>query len=188
MFFKKKIKVEEVKQSLSNEIQRLNSNTCCFTGHRAQKLPWKFNENDERFLIMKEKAKAEIEKSIQNGYSNFMCGMALGFDMICAEIVLELKNKYSHIKLIAALPCQDQDKLWPQSQKDRYKKLLKNVDKIRCIYDNYTDGCMIERNEYMLNNSSLVIALFNGLPGGTQSTLLKAKKMGLNVITIKPII
>lgn len=186
MFSKKKIKVEDVKQTLSNEIQRMNSNTCCFTGHRSQKLPWKFNENDDRYVAMRNTAKIEIEKAIQNGYINFMCGMALGFDMICAEIVLELKAKYPQIKLIAAIPCKGQDKMWPQNQKDRYKVLLKQVDKIRCIYDGYVDGCMIERNEYMLNNSSMVIALFNGLPGGTQSTLSKANKQGLNVVIIKP--
>ena len=45
---------------------------------------------------------------------------------------------------------------------------------------------MIERNEYMLNNSSLVIALYNGLGGGTKSTIDKAKKKGIDVVVIKP--
>ena len=45
---------------------------------------------------------------------------------------------------------------------------------------------MLERNDYMLKNSSKVIALFNGEPGGTKSTILKAKKMGLDLIIIKP--
>ena len=45
---------------------------------------------------------------------------------------------------------------------------------------------MQERNEYMLKNSSLVIALFNGCAGGTKSTILKAKKMGLKIDVIQP--
>lgn len=45
---------------------------------------------------------------------------------------------------------------------------------------------MHERNDYMLKNSSLVIALYNGTFGGTQSTLKKAEKMGLKVEIIKP--
>lgn len=45
---------------------------------------------------------------------------------------------------------------------------------------------MLERNNYMLNNSSLVIALFNGKPGGTSYTLKKAKEKGLKIVVIKP--
>ena len=45
---------------------------------------------------------------------------------------------------------------------------------------------MQERNEYMLKNSSKVIALFNGIAGGTKSTIDKAKSMGLKVEIIKP--
>jgi len=135
---------------------------------------------------MKENAKAEIEKAIQSGYTTFLCGMALGFDMICAEIVLELKKKYPNIRLIGAIPCKNQYDRWPQAQIDRYRKLVKQLDGVRCIYDEYVDGCMIERNEYMLNNSSLVIALYNGLGGGTKSTIDKAKKKGIDVVVIKP--
>ena len=40
---------------------------------------------------------------------------------------------------------------------------------------------MLERNDYMLKNSSKVISLFNGLAGGTKSTIQKAEKMGLMV-------
>lgn len=58
------------------------STTACFTGHRPQKLPWKFNENDERCLKMKKTLRIEIENAINRGYDTFLCGMAIGFDMI----------------------------------------------------------------------------------------------------------
>ena len=44
---------------------------------------------------------------------------------------------------------------------------------------------MLERNDYMLKNSSKVIALFNGIAGGTKSTILKAEKMGLKIEIIQ---
>lgn len=59
--------------------------------------------------------------------------MALGFDMICAEIVLEIKKKYPHIKLVCAIPCKNQDELWTNEYKKRYKKILKQADTIRYI-------------------------------------------------------
>lgn len=36
--------------------------------------------------------KLEIERAIAKGYTTFLCGMALGFDMICAETVLAFNN------------------------------------------------------------------------------------------------
>lgn len=163
------------------------NNTVCFTGHRSQKLPWRFNEEDNRCKVMKVTLRAEIEKAIERGYKTFLCGMALGFDMICAETVIELKNKYSDIKIIGALPCRTQDIKWSVKDKECYRKLLNQLDGIRCIYDEYIGAeCMLERNRYIVNNASLMIALFNGLPGGTKSTIDYAKKQGLEVIIINP--
>lgn len=47
---------------------------------------------------------------------------------------------------------------------------------------------MLERNNYMVNNSSKMIALFNGLPGGTKKTIEYAKQQGLKIVIIKPYI
>jgi uncharacterized phage-like protein YoqJ len=187
MTFNKQEMLENAKREIGDIIQNLNSTTLCFTGHRSQKLPWKFNENDERCITMKNKLRVEIENSIKNGYKTFLCGMALGFDMICAETVLDLKKKYKDIKLIGAIPCKNQDNKWPDNEKKRYRNLLSKLDGIRCIYDEYIGPeCMLERNRYMVNNSSKMITLFNGLPGGTKSTIDFAKEQGLDVVIIKP--
>ena len=161
--------------------------TCCFTGHRAQKLPWGFNENDKRCIKMKKKLKKIIITAIKNGYRDFITGMALGFDIICAEMILYLKTFFPHIKLIGALPCINQEKLWQPKDKERYHQILARLDEIHIISRQYTGKiCMIKRNIFMLNNSSLVIALFNGQPGGTAQTLAYAKTHSIKCITITP--
>ena len=179
--------LEEAKIEIGKIIKDLNSSTACFTGHRSQKLPWRFNEEDVRCKAMKATLSAEIEKAIQNGYRTFLSGMALGFDMICAETVLAFKEKYPDIKIIGALPCKTQDIKWQARDRERYRNLLGKLDGVRCLYDEYIGAeCMLERNPYMVNNSSLMIALFDGLPGGTKSTIEYAKKQGLEVVVIKP--
>lgn len=171
---------------LKNELKELDNKllnkVCCFTGHRPQSLPWRFNEQDERCIKMKNKLNEEIIKAIKNGYTTFISGMTLGFDMICAEIILQLKKEYPDIKLIGAIPCKTQDKLWNEKDKQRYKNILSKLDSVRCIYYDYIGPkCMLERNQYMINNSSLVIALFNGKNGGTKNTLDYAKKSGIKI-------
>lgn len=46
----------------------INKNiTVCFTGHRPQSLPWKFNENDTRCIEIKNKLHYEIINAINKG-------------------------------------------------------------------------------------------------------------------------
>ncbi len=136
---------------------------------------------------MKVRLRSEIENAIARGYKTFLCGMALGFDMICAEMLLKLKRRYKQIQIIGALPCRNQDVLWREDSRKRYQKILSKLDGTRCIYEKYTGArCMIERNEYMINRSSLLIALFDGQTGGTKRTVEYAKKQGLEIIEIQP--
>ena len=164
----------------------MHSITICFTGPRCQKLPWGFNENDNRCLKMKEIIKKEIEKSISLGYKVFISGMAIGFDMICAEIVLNLKEIYPKIKLFCAIACKGQEKVWNKNLQERYKNILKKADTVTYLYNYYTKDCMLNRNMFMVNNSSKVIAFYNGLGGGTKFTIDYAKKLGIDVVIIKP--
>lgn len=187
MYRNDKNTLEKAKKEIEEIIYSLNSTTACFSGHRSQKLPWGFNENDERCLKMKSALRCEIVKAINRGYKTFISGMAVGFDTICAETVLELKSEYADIKLIGALPCRKQDCKWSQKDKLRYRELLKKLDGVRCIYDEYTGAeCALERNRYMVNNSSLLIALFGGAVGGTKYTVDYARAQGLDVVIIEP--
>ncbi len=186
MFFNNK-KMEDIVKECEKIFENYMELTLCFTGHRPQKLPWGKNEQDERCLKMKEELRIEIIKAIHRGYIYFISGMAIGFDTICAEMILELKAIYPQIKLICALPSRDQDKKWFPHEKKRYKEILKQADCIHYMYDKWQEGCELERNSYMLNNSSMVIALYNEkLGGGTRFTVNQAKRLGKEIIVIKP--
>ena len=50
----------------------------------------------------------------------------------------------------------------------------------------YFDGCMQKKNKYMIDNSSVLIALFNGKAGGTKITIDYAKQQGLEILVIEP--
>lgn len=160
--------------------------TCCFTGHRPKKLPFKSNETDERCVRLKEILRDEIEKMItEKGVKKFISGMAIGTDMICAEIVLELKEKYD-ITLECAIPCRNQSEKWNKKQKERYNALLPKADVITYLQDEYTRGCMQRRNKYMADKSQYVIAVWNGSKSGTANTIKYAEKLKRNIIIIDP--
>ena len=45
----------------------------------------------------------------------------MGFDTVAAQSVLELRKKYSQIKLILVLPCKTQADRWPEADKEEYE-------------------------------------------------------------------
>ena len=87
----------------------MKEKTCAFTGHRPQKLPFGFNEADERCTALKKLLRTKIIEYIETEHvTHFISGMALGTDMYAAEIVLGLKAAYPGITLTCALPCESQ--------------------------------------------------------------------------------
>lgn len=68
MLFKRKKKVDEVKQKIGDIVQSLNLNALCFTGHRSQKLSWWFDESHERCIAMKKELERQLIVGIEKGY------------------------------------------------------------------------------------------------------------------------
>jgi len=159
-------------------------NTACFTGKRPQNLPWGYNEDDYRCIALKQKLKHTVEKAISNGYNHFISGMALGVDTWAALIIIELKTNYPNIILEAAVPCKNQAIKWSIKDRDLYKHMLDKCDKITYIADEYALYCMIERNMYMVDNSSLLIAVYDNSGGGSGNTLKYAQRRGIDIDVI----
>ncbi len=172
---------------ISNKMEKSNFGKVSFTGHRPKSLPWGYDENKQSCVAFKKVMYEIIEKAIVNNFTYFITGMALGVDMICAEIVLGLKNKYKDVQLECAIPCLNQEKRWLAVQQRRYNDILNKADYITYVNKNeYTEECMNERNKYMVDNSDVVIAVWNGKPSGTGNTVLMAKNSGKKIRVVNP--
>lgn len=160
---------------------------CCFTGHRPQKLPFGFNEQDERCIKLKEALKEKIVRMIEeNGVTDFVSGMAIGTDVFAAEIVLELKKQYPQLWLECAIPCETQAAKWREADRDRYFDIISRCGKETLLQTRYTPDCMQNRNKYMVDKSDYIIAVWDGTPSGTGNTVRYAKKCDKEVIIINP--
>jgi len=159
--------------------------TCCFTGHRPEKLPWGHDETDQRCLALKTKIARAVEGAYIQGYRHFICGMANGCDLYFGEAVLQLRRQHPEITLEAAVPYEGQARTWPSEQKVRWDYLYDACDYQTIVSHSYTPDCMMRRNRYMVDRSSRLIAVYNGTPkGGTFQTLAYAMQKGLTVHTI----
>lgn len=147
---------------------------CCFTGHRPDKI--ELGEKEIKPLL--EKA---IDEAISEGFVTFITGMAMGTDIWAAEIVLDRKKKNKNLHLICALPHPGFENRRNFTEKIRFSKIIKKADLVKEINDHYFTGCYQVRNEWMVDRSNLVIAVFNGQKSGTKNTVDYAIKKGINI-------
>ncbi len=146
----------------------------CFTGHR------KIGDCD-----IAEKLDVVIERCISKGYRRFLAGGAVGFDSLAAKRVIEAKKKHPDTELWLILPCRDQTKLWTKLVDiNDYRNIKDAADGIVYIQDFYDDECMMKRNAYMIDSSSICVAYFSGRRGGTANTVRYAEKKGVAVVNL----
>lgn len=158
------------------------SKSCCFTGHRPDKLPKSKIELEK----LSQKIKEIVLELIEEGYTKFYTGMAQGTDITCGTIIVELKEKNPNIKLFAVIPHASHGDYLKNELKKNYDYVLANSNNIEVISAEYTPSCMHERNKFMVNNSECVIAVFNGDKSGTKNTVDFALRNNKRIIQINP--
>lgn len=161
--------------------------TCCFTGHRPNKLHG-YDPKTEGNQKMLWKLRDEIVNHIETyNVETFISGMALGIDMWAARIVLKLKEIYPSIKLVAAVPCKNQTNKWAEKSKKEWNYIIEKCNDVHYVSkEEYTAWCMQKRNEWMVDNSDYVIAVWDGSKGGTGNCVKYAQKQIKYITTIKP--
>ena len=139
--------------------------TCAFTGHRS------FHDGFSPC-----KLKKAIKDMILQGVTTFYNGMAMGFDLLAAEKVLELKKKFPQVKLVLCIPCYNQERNFSDEDKLRYQNIYKKADEKVLLSDKYYRGCMIVRNKYMVERADALIAYCIKSDGGAAYTVALFKK------------
>lgn len=179
--FEDSMKKGELKEFLLS----LEGKTICFTGHRPNHLPWGYNEDCDVCKSFLEKLDNLLSLCVECGFETFISGVALGFDTFACESVLKLKKKNQNIELVLAIPCKNQSEKWGENDKKRYDKIFSKANPV-FVSNEYFQGCFIKRNHFMVDKADLVIACFNGMNGGTKSTVEYAIKKSKNILILRP--
>lgn len=151
--------------------------TACFTGHR--KLP-----ADGAYHALRIATENAVRDLIGKGYDTFLVGGALGFDTLAQQILQALREEFPYIRIVMAVPCPEQDALWPPQDRRTYRNLLEAADARILIAREYTKDCMLKRNRFMVSRSSVCIAYHVHAGGGTDYTVRYAINRGVPVIRV----
>lgn len=132
-------------------------------------------------MLGREFRRAVLEEKLDfllaRGADTFLCGMALGFDLLCGELLAERKKSVP-LRLVACIPCADQSGGFPPAAKRRYDALLGSCDERVVLHERYETGCMFERNRYMVDRCDLLFAYLRegSKKGGTYYTVRYAER------------
>ncbi len=132
----------------------MEEKTCCFTGHR--------NIPQHKRPEVETAIRLEVMSAIEDGYTRFISGFAEGADLMFAAVVTELKEQAPGLRLEAAIPYVG--RLYRQDQ--AFLDLVATCDGMKIISEKNTRNCYHARNRYMVDESSRVIAVYDGREGG----------------------
>ncbi len=157
--------------------------TAAVSGYRPSKLRAASGEVDICNTL-----KGGVSKSIvelyTKGYRRFMVGGAQGFDMICAECIIELLQEHGDIQLIIAAPFQGQEQSYPPADRLRYLHIIERAHEVHYLSPTPSKEAFLYRNKFMLQHSSLLLCYYDGQRGGTMHTYNRAKRLGLKIINL----
>lgn len=151
------------------KIRKMNK-TLAVTGHRI--LPDDFN-----VTALYE----ALEALVKEGYDAFLCGMAEGFDMLCLECLISLRQRY-RIVTEACIPFPEQNKRMSAPWKMKYDALLQNCDRKTVLSQNYFSGVFLLRDRYMVDHCDALFAFCEKEKGGAYYTVGYARSKNIPVI------
>lgn len=161
--------------------------TAAFSGHRSFKTGagslFEPHGADDR-ISAGERLRAIVSKLADQGYTHFLCGMAEGFDLLAGETVLSLRAEYPHLKLVAVIPFPGQASSFDRAARTLYDRVLTAADAKIMISPSYSSDCFLRRNDWLVDNASVLVCRFNGTKGGTEYTVRRAIGSGLKIINI----
>ncbi|MCD7740761.1 MAG: DUF1273 domain-containing protein [Ruminococcus sp.] len=166
----------------SDKIDIIPEKTCCFTGHRPKDLP-----NGASYLLLRTRVLEHVTSLIAEGIDTFITGMAPGFDLMAADILINEPCVKGRCRTICAIPYLGQlEQMHSPRDRALYQATIASSDCVVCFFNTQTKGCYKVRNQFMVNYSGTVIAYLrtDKQHSGTMQTVNMAKRANRRVIIL----
>ncbi len=162
------------------------ASTCCFTGHRRRDLPFGGDTSKQGVRNLISTIHLLCREAYSRGIRTFITGMAEGADMICGSVIMDIigSGECPGTRLVCALPYEGHIREI-KLPRDRYvySLLMQAASAVVVTGDIGDSGRYRERNRFMVENSSALIAVYKEKQrgSGTLQTINMAKRSGLDI-------
>lgn len=148
---------------------------CIFTGHR---------EIPADTAPLRDALLRHITALYADGYTDFLSGGAVGFDLLAAEALLELRPILPDIRLLMILPCHNQERAYAPADKARYRAILSQADLVRYTAHDYYKGCMLTRDRVMAEAAQFCLCYLTRSTGGTAYTVRQCARRDVPICNL----
>lgn len=149
-----------------------------FTGHRPDKLGG-YKLPNPTYISVCQKIEAALKELKPE---KCISGMALGIDSWAANICIKLG-----IPFIAAIPFIGQEAIWPEASQKTYRLLLSKAENQHIVSEGgYSAHKLQIRNEWMVDQCDLLLAVWDQTPGGTANCVKYAQSKNKEINYINP--
>lgn len=115
----------------------------------------------------------------KHGVKYFGVGGNRGFEMMAANTILSLRQRYPDIRLILVLPCPEYASKWREDDRRSISGIISQASKIVYASKSYTPTCMAMRDKRLIDYSGTLITHSDK---STATAVAYAKKMDVEVI------
>ena len=165
-----------IEKTLSGEPAN-KAGTACFIGH------WSIASGQMEPLA--QKLDDTVATLAAQGITDFLTGVAGGFEQLAGLAVLKAREQHPDIKLVIVSPCLNQDEGWGDTDRKTYKRILGDADHIAYATDQpYTEGCKLKQSQLLIMCSGVCVAYMENDQAETGQAVRLAREHGLTVINL----
>ena len=142
-----------------------NEVICAVVSVPVEMLRYKYNEAEESVIELKMLLSSIFQQSARDTIFTVMTNGEFGVPMWSLETALAVKSLGQSVKTEIIVPCDEQDECWAEEWRDRYYKVIEQVDAAPELPLEYTDMCDTTEDyydaadRYMMNVCDMVIAV-----------------------------
>jgi len=165
--------------------------TACFTGHRKIGANYYNRHNPSpEWHTLQQYMNQIVQGMCGSPYQvdHYISGLAIGVDMLGAECVAYVRSFLkTQVNLTGAMPFPSQPNRWPEPTRNHWDDVCQLCNKVVAVSaDPYSPQKMQIRNQWMVDQSHYVIAVWNGVKkGGTWNCMQYALSQGKSVLILQ---
>lgn len=152
------------------------------TGHRPKSICGAYDPDHPLCKWVKDTLHKVVKEAVEQGYTEFHSGGALGSDTWFAEAVLAEKQK-----LILHVSFPSFPDLWPKRDQNKFHELCQRASKVYIVSPNpYSPEKNQLRNIHLVNHCDKMVAVFNGTKGGTANCIEYIRGVKKDIFFVDP--
>lgn len=148
------------------------------TGYKAFELGI-FKQDHEAVKYIKKAIQSRLLPIVEEGLEWVIISGQLGTELWAAEVVFDLREEYTQLKLGILLPFLNQEESWNEINREYYQAILAQADFVDAIFKKPYEGPQQLRikNQYMVQKSDAMLILYDSeKEGSPKYPYLEAQK------------